>query len=339
MAGDTDRNAGDDSYFVGVWTERSAIIENDVATSQKIDTVTAKANDNAATIRTVERTQASKTEAVASRVDTLQAEIKDPATGLVATTALVRQESLARADQYGSIAQTLNTVQSTAVDADNRSKTNTATVQSHTQSINGLYGQYTLKIDVGGRISGFGLASTPYASAFNIRADQFYISNPNDPNYKDLGFVYQSGTSTDPETGQVTPQGLYLKAAFIKEASITTAKIRGQAVSVVDAAENRSSMTSPTVRVNAAGNKILVRVVFYQPALYGAHTFSIYKNGYLMQAYPASVSSGGGGLTFPSIVIETPTAGGHGETTFYATATGAVSSVAAITISATSLKR
>ena len=339
MAGDTDRNAGDDNYFVGVWTERSAIIENDVATSQKIDTVTAKANDNAATIQTVERTQASKTAAVASRVDTLQAEVKDPTTGLAATTALVRQETITRADQYGSMAQQINTVQSTAVDADDRSKTNRASIQTQQQSIDGLYGQWTLKVDVNNRISGIGLAAYGNVSAFNIRADQFYISSPDDPNYKDVGFIYQSGNKLDPETGQVTPQGLYLKAAFIKDASMTTAKIRGQAVSVMDAAENRSSMTSPTVRVNAAGNKILVRVVFYQPALYGAHTFSIYKNGYLMQAYPASVSSGGGGLIFPSIVVETPTDGGYGETTFYATATGAVSSISAITISATSLKR
>lgn len=215
-----------------------------------------------------------------------------------------------------------------------------------------ILGQHTIKLDAGGLVAGYGLAVSrdgyPTAtSTFAIRADQFYIA----PSIKDdatgaakkPAFIYLASPTpeTDPVTGITTiiPAGMYLENAFIKEASITTAKIRGQAVSVVDAAENRNSMTSPIVRVNAAGNKILVRVVFYQPSLYGAHTFSIYKDGYLMQAYPASVSSGGGGLTFPSIVIETPTAGGHGETTFYATATGAVSSVAAITISATSLKR
>ena len=334
MAGDTDRNAGDDSYFVGVWTERSAIIENDVATSQKIDTVTAKANDNAATIQTVERTQASKTEAVASRVDTLQAEVKDPTTGLAATTALVRQETTVRANQYGSISQQINTVQSTAVAADNRSKTNYATVQSHTQSINGLYGQYTLKIDVNGRISGFGLASTNTASAFNIRADRFYISNPDNANYKDLGFVYQSGTSTDPETGQVTPQGLYLKAAFIKEASITTAKIRGQAVTVTSSAVNDGSAVSKTIYLNGGGGQVSVRVCFYGVRGSYAQGINIYKNGALLRSYGRD----GGGVDDYSVVFEHPTTSSYGTDSYYAEWIGA-SYVRSITITATSLKK
>ena len=140
MAGDDDRNAGDDNYFVGVWTERSAIIENDVATSQKIDTVTAKANDNAATIQTVERTQASKTEAVASRVDTLQAEVKDPVTGLVATTALVRQETTARTNQYNSIAQQTTQIQATANSAYNTANANTGLIRQESTARANQYG-------------------------------------------------------------------------------------------------------------------------------------------------------------------------------------------------------
>ena len=125
-----------------------------------------------------------------------------------------------------------NFVQSTAVDADDRSKTNEASVQEHTQSIDGLYGQYTLKVDVNKRISGFGLASTNVSSAFAINADRFFIASPEDPNYTDLGFVYNSGTRPDPETGTVLPKGLYLKAAFIKNASVDTLKIAGNAVTV-----------------------------------------------------------------------------------------------------------
>lgn len=288
MAGDTDRNAGDDSYFVGVWTERSAIIENDVATSQKIDTVTAKANDNAATIQTVSTTQASKTEAVASRVDTLQAEVKDPTTGLAATTALVRQESIARADQYGSMAQTLTTVQSTAVDADDRSKTNRTSIQTQQRSIDGLYGQWTLKMDVNNRISGIGLAAYNTVSAFNIRADQFYISNPDDPNYKDVGFIYESGNKLDPETGQVTQQGLYLKAAFIKEASITTAKIRGQAVTIMASVYQQVtsgsttpiySYTTPSLYLNSGGSQVLVRINMFMFDTKGQVTVTFLKDG------------------------------------------------------------
>ena len=336
MAGDEDRNAGDDSYFVGVWTERSAIIENDVATSQKIDTVTAKANDNAATIQTVERTQASKTEAVASRVDTLQAQVKDPTTGLAATTALVREETTVRANQYGSMSQQINTVQSTAVAADNRSKTNYATVQVQAQSINGLYGQYTLKVDVNGRISGFGLASTNTASAFAINADRFFIASPDDPNYTDLGFVYNSGTSVDPEIGTVIPKGLYLKAAFIKEASITTARIRGQAVSITSSANSYNSMVSPTVYLDEGGGKVQVRLHLFGFSMNGDFTVKVYRNGSVIFE-----SAQGGISNYHSFSdsVEVNVAGGYGTSTYYGEVIGNARYLRQITITAITLKR
>lgn len=347
MAGDDDRNAGDDNYFVGVWTERSAIIENDVATSQKIDTVTAKANDNAATIQTVERTQASKTEAVASRVDTLQAEVKDPTTGLAATTALVREETTVRANQYGSMSQQINTVQSTAVAADNRSKTNYATVQSHTQSINGLYGQYTLKIDVNGRISGFGLASSNVASAFAINADRFYIASPDDPNYTDLGFVYQSGNTVDAETGQVTPKGLYLKAAFIKEASITTARIRGQAVSVVSSAYQGVntgttpvfSHTTPAVYLNSGGSQVLMRINFFGFDTKGAMKVRFMRDGVVQHIF--DFSKNGWGIYSLTESIEIMINGSFGNSSYSVSVTsqGEGFILASLTLTATCLKR
>ena len=349
MAGDTNRWAGDDDPLnvVGVWSERSAIIENDVATSQKIDTVTAKANDNAATIQTVERAQASKTEAVASRVDTLQVEVKDPTTGLAATTALVRQETTVRANQYGSMSQQINTVQSTAVAADDRSKTNTATVQAHTQSINGLYGQYTLKVDVNGRISGFGLASTNTASAFAINADRFFIASPDDPNYTDLGFVYQSGNTVDAETGQVTPKGLYLKAAFIKEASITTARIRGQAVSVVSSAYQGVntgttpvfSHTTPAVYLNSGGSQVLMRINFFGFDTKGAMKVRFMRDGVVQHIF--DFSKNGWGIYSLTESIEIMINGSFGNSSYSVSVTsqGEGFILASLTLTATCLKR
>lgn len=45
-----------------------------------------------------------------------------------------------------------------------------------------LYAQYTLRIDVNGRISGFGLASSATVSDFIVRADRFSIVSPNGQN-------------------------------------------------------------------------------------------------------------------------------------------------------------
>jgi len=44
---------------------------------------------------------------------------------------------------------------------------------------NTLYGQYTLRIDINGRVSGFGLAASPTVSDFIVRADRFSIVSPN----------------------------------------------------------------------------------------------------------------------------------------------------------------
>lgn len=56
---------------------------------------------------------------------------------------------------------------------------NKATVQAHTQSINGLEAQYTVKVDVNGKVAGYGLASTPKngtpESRFIVNADRFGI--------------------------------------------------------------------------------------------------------------------------------------------------------------------
>lgn len=56
---------------------------------------------------------------------------------------------------------------------------NTAAVQTHARSINGLEAQYTVKVDVNGRVAGYGLATTPKngtpESKFIITADRFGV--------------------------------------------------------------------------------------------------------------------------------------------------------------------
>ena len=56
---------------------------------------------------------------------------------------------------------------------------NTASIQTHARSINGLEAQYTVKVDVNGRVAGYGLATTPKngtpESKFIITADRFGV--------------------------------------------------------------------------------------------------------------------------------------------------------------------
>ena len=88
-------------------------------------------------------------------------------------TVQVVQHTLAQATgDIKSLGERITTAQSTADD-------NTATVQTHAKSINGLEAQYTVKVDVNGKVAGFGLATTPKngtpESKFIVNADRFGI--------------------------------------------------------------------------------------------------------------------------------------------------------------------
>ena len=71
-----------------------------------------------------------------------------------------------------SLGERITTVQSKA-------DGNTAAVQAHARSINGLEAQYTVKVDVNGKVAGYGLATTPKngtpESKFIVNADRFGV--------------------------------------------------------------------------------------------------------------------------------------------------------------------
>jgi hypothetical protein len=97
--------------------------------------------------------------------------------------------------------------------------------------VNGLYAQYTVKLDVNGKVSGYGLASTGptgTGSTFEVRADKFVIAAPTG---SAAGYVPFSVLAVPTVVGGITlPAGVYAQNAFIQDAQITTAKIADLAV-------------------------------------------------------------------------------------------------------------
>lgn len=121
----------------------------------------------------------------ASRIDRIKLERGNVATdwtpapeddnGLqeVRGTVQVVQTTLAKATgDIKSLGERFTTVESKA-------NGNTAAVQTHAQSINGLEAQYTVKVDVNGKVAGYGLATTPKngtpESKFIVNADRFGV--------------------------------------------------------------------------------------------------------------------------------------------------------------------
>ena len=91
----------------------------------------------------------------------------------IRSTVQVVQTALVKATgDIKSLGERITTVQSKA-------DGNTAAVQTHARSINGLEAQYTVKVDVNGRVAGYGLATTPKngtpESRFIVNADRFGV--------------------------------------------------------------------------------------------------------------------------------------------------------------------
>lgn len=91
----------------------------------------------------------------------------------IRSTVQVVQTTLAKAaGDIKSLGERITTAQSTA-------DGNKATVQAHARSINGLEAQYTVKVDVNGKVAGYGLATTPKngtpESKFIVNADRFGV--------------------------------------------------------------------------------------------------------------------------------------------------------------------
>ena len=111
---------------------------------------------------------------------------------------------------------------------------NTATVQVHTDSIDGINAKHTVKIDNNGYVTGYGLISTANngtpTSEFMVVADQFSIAPVNTSNTATDGSPFFHRTSSTIINGVTIPAGTYMKGAFIHDATITNAKIGALAV-------------------------------------------------------------------------------------------------------------
>jgi uncharacterized protein YjbI with pentapeptide repeats len=170
-----------------------------------------------------------------------------------------------------------------------------------------LYAQYTVKTDVGGMISGYGLASTANnaapTSAFGIQAGQFFVAPPTinqstAPASPYKGMVWRNSTtglvqyytgsawSTTPQSlpfvvqttattinGVSVPAGVYMQDAFIQNGTITNAKIGNAAIDslkVADAAISTAKIADAAITTAKIGSAQITTALIADAAITNA---------------------------------------------------------------------
>ena len=138
--------------------------------------------------------------------------------------ATIRTELTATTSKTNATATSVGTLQTTVAG-------NTASIQTAQSSIDGINLQYTVKLDSGGKISGFGLMNDGATSAFDVRADRFSISapsdKPNDVNGTSQFMVINTPTVID---GVSVPVGAYTRNFYAPRASIDTIQVKDAAI-------------------------------------------------------------------------------------------------------------
>lgn len=117
-----------------------------------------------------------------------------------------------------------------------------------------LYAQWTLRVDVGGRVSGFGLASDQHSSDFIVRSDRFSIASPSTQDGIQPRMPFIVTTTSQIVNGREVPPGVWIEDAFIANGTITRAMIGVAEIDTLVLAGN--SVTQPVVVVQDAYQEV-----------------------------------------------------------------------------------
>nr|DAK27579.1 MAG TPA: tail protein [Caudoviricetes sp.] len=171
-------------------------------------------------------------------------EDSEEATANTLATVQVVQTALTKATgDIKSLGERITTVQSKA-------DGNTAAVQAHARSINGLEAQYTVKVDVNGRVAGYGLATTPKngtpESKFIVNADRFGVGSTGKADV--FPFVVDTQKNRVGVNGELVVNG---KAIVDR---LNAGDIHGDKITANTLNANRLTAGSVTAREMAAGS-------------------------------------------------------------------------------------
>ncbi|MDU7564256.1 MAG: phage tail protein, partial [Acinetobacter baumannii] len=226
--------ASNDSALATVRQSAQIAVDQSAANAEAIDSINLELDDKASTgqltqVKSDIENVDDKVIAQTTRIDGVYAQINPPLIGsesdLIGNEggyAGVWSEQSARIE--GDLAQAIRT---DTIQTDLNG--NKAAVQEVTKSVNGLYAQKFIKLDVNGKIAGWGGANDGVESQFIFNFDSVAIGNGSN-GVVSYPFIFRTTSFTDPLTGTVFPPAAYLKAAFMDYQSVDTSHIKDLAV-------------------------------------------------------------------------------------------------------------
>jgi hypothetical protein len=148
--------------------EASQRIEGDTALSARIFAMGTRVGNSEAAITTETTQRVSADNAIQQTITTQYSSVNN-------NLSLLQNSQTTTANNVAALTTTMSQIQASV-------GANAVAIQQESQaraSADGtLYAQWTLRIDVNGRVSGFGLASNATVSDFIVRADRFSIVSP-----------------------------------------------------------------------------------------------------------------------------------------------------------------
>ncbi|MDA3566160.1 phage tail protein [Acinetobacter baumannii] len=226
--------ASNDSALATVRQSAQVAVEQSSSNAEAIDSINLELDDKASTgeleqVKSDIKNVDDKVNAQTIRLDGVYAQINPPLIGseseLIGNEggyAGVWSEQSARIESDLAQAIRTDTIQTDL-------NGNKAAVQEVTKSVNGLYAQKFIKLDVNGKIAGWGGANDGVESQFIFNFDSVAIGNGSN-GVVSYPFIFRTTSFTDPLTGTVFPPAAYLKAAFMDYQSVDTSHIKDLAV-------------------------------------------------------------------------------------------------------------
>jgi len=207
----------------------------------RLSSIASTAGDNAAAITTEQTTRLNADNALATSITGLAATVGDNAAAISAESTARANGDAANATNITNLATTVGNNQAavqvlldaysdgsiaTATQVTTLQATvddNTASIESLSSvvaGIDGLAAQYTVKLDVNGYVSGFGLYNTGATSDFLVLADRFAVVTPGDDPVVPFSIV----------GGTCYMNNVVIDGANIKDLTVTSAQIENLSI-------------------------------------------------------------------------------------------------------------